>query len=426
MTLENVENLDAQKVNTAIDHITSGDMDIAFRLLKEVIVNTPRQYVNEYEKDGTLFIKFWDQHQFTHYVTWQRQYGQDRPVTWRLNAYPRACYYLGYVCIQAQQYEKAISILNTGHTLEPTNPRFVFEKAYAYLGLENYERAVALYDKVRKVTAYVTGLDKARALRGKGSVLVELGKLNDAEDAFQESLKYDPNSEVARDELVYIKELCQGGIPSTASAVTTNPSVPVECKFCKQRTDELSAYNLEGQLVYICEKCRKKQKNHQALSSKKRTKVNWFNRIFQRKRGTKKTRSIVLDNSLRNKSENIAAPWTGYGLALSNRIAENPHLVRQGDSVYQPSFEDEVSCRETMLKIWSELKTADYTLSDDYLDQALTVWQVGFLREYVWMYLKSHRWDHEPRDLRMIAFLEWNSIYLGNHRARTLAYVSLG
>jgi hypothetical protein len=59
-----IEKQDGKKVDNSIHCISRKDLDTAHRLLLEVIENTPANYINEFTKGDSLFIKFWDQQQF--------------------------------------------------------------------------------------------------------------------------------------------------------------------------------------------------------------------------------------------------------------------------------------------------------------------------------------------------------------------------
>jgi tetratricopeptide (TPR) repeat protein len=214
--LENVK-----KVDEAIQNIQAGNISNAQHLLEEVIANTPDDYLAEYEKDGVLHIEFWDKLEFLHYVTWQKLYGTDRSVTWVLNAYPRAYYYLGFTHVHLKNYYKALEYLDIGHRLQPNNPTFLMEKATAYSSLGEHSKALSLYEQVPDIGPFTTAPMKARALRGEGSQLIELGQLDAAEKAYKRSLKHDPDNELALQEIAYISHLRSGGRRTTARLVKT-------------------------------------------------------------------------------------------------------------------------------------------------------------------------------------------------------------
>jgi hypothetical protein len=91
-----------------------------------------------------------------------------------------------------------------------------------------------------------------------------MGQLDAAEVVFKESLKYDPDSKIALNELAYIEELRQGilpGMEDTSSPMvkeaTTSLSPKVKCKVCGKTSDGMSVFNTGSQIIYICEQCQK-------------------------------------------------------------------------------------------------------------------------------------------------------------------------
>ena len=201
---------DAEKVNKAVEYLINADVQSARLLLEEVVAKAPEEYVYQHDDGDTRYIRFWDKKEFDHYVTWQRDHGDTRPVTWMPSAYPPAYYYLGFISVKEQQYSEAIALLDAGLRLEPTNPKFLFEKAVAYTLLGDYQSALSLYDQVQEVGPHVSPADKAQALRSKAIILVQMGDLDAGEALLNESLAYDPDSSVAANELAVIEGLRAG------------------------------------------------------------------------------------------------------------------------------------------------------------------------------------------------------------------------
>jgi tetratricopeptide (TPR) repeat protein len=197
---------DAREVDQAVRFIQEGRTADAQALLQAVIARTPADYVTEYESGGKLHIKFWDMEEFMACVAWRNAQGQARDLVWMLNAYSRACYYLGYLRIEARDYAGAVEALDAGLQLEPDNPKLKCEKAQALIRQGQPALALALYDEVLQSTGFVSSINRALALRGRGYVLIEMDRLDEAEEAFQESQKIEPDSEVARNELAYIAQ----------------------------------------------------------------------------------------------------------------------------------------------------------------------------------------------------------------------------
>src|SRR5689334_10718198 len=106
MSYSNTERRDATEVDAAIQAMLGGELARAELTLQHVVSNAPDRYVYQYEDaNGVLNIKFWDQDEFIHYATWQRQQARDRSVNWQGSAYPRAFYYLGFMRVKMGRFQ---------------------------------------------------------------------------------------------------------------------------------------------------------------------------------------------------------------------------------------------------------------------------------------------------------------------------------
>ena len=141
------------------------------------------------------------------YVGWANSIEQKGDIIWVLNAYPRAYYYLGYLWFELGNFETALNFIDQGLNLDPTNPVLHNEKAQALVGLKRLPEALQIYEQIISFTGFVTHHNKAVALRGKGFIMIEMGNLSEAENAFYQSQKFEPDSELAIKELKYIQQL---------------------------------------------------------------------------------------------------------------------------------------------------------------------------------------------------------------------------
>lgn len=206
-----IEALDAQRVDEAVHAIRAKDYSSAEQLLLAVCANTPPDYVNTWQgEDGGVVVKFWDEPAFLHYVSWPPPNGCGHDVRWMPNAYPRAHYFLGFVYVAVSRPADALGVLERGRELEPSNPHFNFEIAQALLRSGQAENALAFYDAVSEVGPHVSAAKLAVAKRGRGAALIELKRLDEAQNAFRESLEFEPNNALALNELVYIEQLKMG------------------------------------------------------------------------------------------------------------------------------------------------------------------------------------------------------------------------
>ena len=115
-----------------------------------------------------------------------------------------------YALQELHRVNEAKGMLELALKLSPFESHFMCELAEIY-GLEkNWPKAKELYEKAEGAANLnqdaIRADELARARRGLGYVLVELGKLDEAEKKYQECLAADPNDRKARAELAYVRE----------------------------------------------------------------------------------------------------------------------------------------------------------------------------------------------------------------------------
>jgi len=147
------------------------------------------------------------------------------------NPYPLISLYLGSYYNEIGQPVDADRVLAAGIALYEghgglgdTLPRLIGERGVALGSLKRFDEALAVYDQGIALPE-IRDPDKARMLRGRGFVLTEMGRLDEAEAAYHESLKLDPNSEIAKGELDYIARLKADG-PKVPSSIATPGAAP--------------------------------------------------------------------------------------------------------------------------------------------------------------------------------------------------------
>ncbi len=230
LPVDEIEVQDARIVDRAIQVLHQLDLAECERLLQAVIANTPANYMHEFEQDGSRYVKFWDREEFTAHSTMGTP-DQAAHLVWLPNAYPRAHYYMAYVCVERRQPHDALRWLDAAIKLEPAQPQLQLEKALVLARLRQHGTALDLYQRVLEDTAVLAPRLRAMALRGRGLQLIELGRLDEAEQSFQESLTIDPDSPVALKELEYIQHLRCGGEAApleTAAWPSVQGSQPTE------------------------------------------------------------------------------------------------------------------------------------------------------------------------------------------------------
>jgi tetratricopeptide (TPR) repeat protein len=160
--------------------------------------------------------------------------------------------YMGFLCVKRRQFDQAIEFLDKGMRLEPTKPKFKLEKARALVHSGRREETFAL---VNELGPHVISSDLAFAQRGRGFVLIELGQLDEAENAFKASLELEPQSEAAWGELQYIAHLREGGAIAPAGMVSTTARDASKCVVCGNRFNKGMVASVDGMPTAVCKRC---------------------------------------------------------------------------------------------------------------------------------------------------------------------------
>jgi tetratricopeptide (TPR) repeat protein len=127
-------------------------------------------------------------------------------------------------------------------------------------GFKKYADALELLNKISEVGPFVSSEYFARALRGKGAALTEMGRVAEAEDAFTASLKIEPNNEIAINELEYLEQLKSGKKNEDIKFVTTEGKNNFLCVTCGKQFQTASAADSQGSSGWICHDYMKKAK----------------------------------------------------------------------------------------------------------------------------------------------------------------------
>jgi tetratricopeptide (TPR) repeat protein len=255
MSEREVEKADAKRVDEAMGLIHRKSFGEASCILLSVVKNTPRNYRHTTEVNDALYMRFWDQSEFVNFV---QKDPPSKQTYWVKSAYPRAYYYLGFISAAEGRFQDAIRYLDSGASLEPTNPNFKTEKAHALAKSGLFSEALAALNGVEGPGPQVSEEIFATVLRSRGAALIELGDLNAAKKAFAKSLEYAPGNKLALNEIQYIQQLVASGKRSSAPFISqvTQYEGAVVCMSC-------GAKNVSGKFgvtgdrkLFICDKCR--------------------------------------------------------------------------------------------------------------------------------------------------------------------------
>ena len=118
----------------------------------------------------------------------------------------------GYALSEMGHLSEARSSIERAIALSPENSQYLSELGHIHQLLKEWPKALEYYRKAEmsaeafsppSVKAFELGV----ARRGMGYVLVELGRLDEAEDKYLQCLAADPNDVRAKNELEYVRNL---------------------------------------------------------------------------------------------------------------------------------------------------------------------------------------------------------------------------
>ncbi len=136
------------------------------------------------------------------------------------NPYPLIGRILGAYYVEIGRFEEALDALDAGLALSPlpeehfgwTVPDLLAERGIALGQLKRWKEALASYEAGLAIGDMDKG-ERALLHRGRGFVLVELGRIEEAEAAYRTSLELEPGNSIAIGELAYIAKLKAGAEP---------------------------------------------------------------------------------------------------------------------------------------------------------------------------------------------------------------------
>jgi tetratricopeptide (TPR) repeat protein len=138
-------------------------------------------------------------------------------VSVAFNTYGLAALMLGSRAIALRQPDEATIWLDKGLAFQPDNLMLVTEKGMAFTLQRRFAEALALYDAQPPQDPLAKPVDPdgmARIQRARGYCLIELGRLDEAEAAYNKSLELEPGHGGAKAEMDYIREAKAGKRPS--------------------------------------------------------------------------------------------------------------------------------------------------------------------------------------------------------------------
>jgi tetratricopeptide (TPR) repeat protein len=124
-----------------------------------------------------------------------------------------ACYSIfmkGFALVDLKRSDEAKPYFERAVAMAPSNAQFIAELAEWYKNRRDWDTAYALFQRAEAAAALspkdTETFERTRAMRGQAFVLVERGKLDEAEKLYRACLKLNPDDERSKQELQYIAE----------------------------------------------------------------------------------------------------------------------------------------------------------------------------------------------------------------------------
>ena len=149
------------------------------------------------------------------------------------NPYPAMSLYLGSYYDEIGKPDEALRVLDFGLSLTAVKgealgahqPFLFAERGAALSALKRWPDMLADYEEGLKLPD-LKEANRARLLRGRGFALTQLGRLDDAEKSYRDSLISEPGNALAQHELQYIAGLRAGAPPTATKLILPNASKP--------------------------------------------------------------------------------------------------------------------------------------------------------------------------------------------------------
>ncbi|MEO7177721.1 MAG: tetratricopeptide repeat protein [Allosphingosinicella sp.] len=121
-----------------------------------------------------------------------------------------ALFLKGFALVDLGSADAAGPLFERAVALSPGNSQYLAELGEWHKNRREWDRAYARFKSAEEFAGTVSEErrkpERSRALRGMGFVLIEQGKLDEAEKMFRKCLEIDPNDDGAKGELQYISD----------------------------------------------------------------------------------------------------------------------------------------------------------------------------------------------------------------------------
>lgn len=193
--------------------------DAAETLLRDLTADMPEGWTPVRRSEFGQGAAFWDIVSFLSYLSFRHPEPEDKNVIWSPLSYSKALYYLAFIALERDELDTALEDIGKALDLEPDHPLLLSERGAILSRLGRHEEALAMQMRALEVRPWAPWRERAKAMRGATVALIDLHRLDEAEEMLGRALDLEPDSEAAKQEMAYIQHLRHGGPPAEEYAV---------------------------------------------------------------------------------------------------------------------------------------------------------------------------------------------------------------
>jgi tetratricopeptide (TPR) repeat protein len=184
---------------------------------------------------------------------------------------------LAFIKSEKKDYLGSLELLKFIERVAPVSAISIAETGSVFNRLGKYDEALSAYQKALAISVKYASQrsHRAAALRGMGFALIELKRLDEADQVFEESLEIEPKNQLALTELVYIQGQREKSV-SALKVIIENLSQAKEatysgrCDIAQQLNDEVEVKIKGSQKVWKVNGNEIRKENLQELLVKNR------------------------------------------------------------------------------------------------------------------------------------------------------------
>ncbi len=185
--------------------LSQNRMRDARELIEHALSSMPPHWKPIEEDDKQVRGAFWDQDEFLAYAG-RRRSDHEKSILWTTVSFSKLWWQLADVSVSEGRFDNALVCVEKGLELEPDHPILWIQRGYIFNRLGRHQEALEAYRAASTIRPWAPPAVTARALRGQGSALIDLGRLLEARGVYNASLELDPKSDSACKELEYIDQ----------------------------------------------------------------------------------------------------------------------------------------------------------------------------------------------------------------------------